>query len=119
LLGQEDPDAYAEFYDRHVSRIFSWSTARVGDYAADLTAEVFALAWQSRKRFRDQHEGSALPWLYGIAHNVLRASLRIALGLQDATTRRQAPAQKRFTPSGHQGGQACPHMAARCTGPGA
>ena len=66
LLGLDDPDAFAELYDRHVGRIFAWSGARVGDYAADLTAEVFALAWQSRKRFRDEHHGSALPWLYVI-----------------------------------------------------
>lgn len=76
LLGLEDPDAFAELYDRHVGRIFAWASARVGDFAADLTAEVFALAWQSRKRFRDEHYGSALPWLYGIALNVLRSSLR-------------------------------------------
>jgi RNA polymerase sigma-70 factor (ECF subfamily) len=76
LLGLDDPDAFAELYDRHVRAIFAWSSARVGDYAADLTAEVFALAWQNRKRFRDEHRGSALPWLYGIALNVLRSSLR-------------------------------------------
>jgi RNA polymerase sigma-70 factor (ECF subfamily) len=75
-LGSGDPDAFAELYDRHVRAIFAWSSARVGDYAADLTAEVFAHAWQKRKRFRDEHHGSALPWLYGIALNVLRSSLR-------------------------------------------
>lgn len=76
LLVLDDPDAFAELYDRHVGQILAWSSARVGDYGADLTAEVFALAWQSRKRFRDEHDGSALPWLYGIAHNVFRSSLR-------------------------------------------
>jgi RNA polymerase sigma-70 factor (ECF subfamily) len=76
LLILDDPDAFAEFYDRHVGQILSWSNARVGDYGADLTAEVFALAWRSRRRFRDEQDGSALPWLYGIAHNVLRSSLR-------------------------------------------
>lgn len=76
LLALEDPDAFAEIYDRHVGRILSWSTTRVGHYDADLTAEVFALAWCSRKRFRDEHDGSALPWLYGIANNVFRSSLR-------------------------------------------
>jgi DNA-directed RNA polymerase specialized sigma24 family protein len=48
----------------------------VGEYGADLTAEVLAQAWRSRMRFRDQHNGSALPWLYGIAQNVLQASVR-------------------------------------------
>jgi RNA polymerase sigma factor (sigma-70 family) len=76
LLVLDDPDAFAELYDRHVGQILAWSRVRVGDYGADLTAEVFAAAWQCRKRFRDEHEGSALPWLYGIAQNVLRSSLR-------------------------------------------
>ena len=76
LLALDDPDAFAELYDRHVGKILAWSSVRVGDYGADLTAEVFAAAWNSRKRFRDEHEGSALPWLYGIAHNVFRSSLR-------------------------------------------
>lgn len=76
LLVLDDPDAFAELYDRHVGQILTWSSVRVGDYGADLTAEVFAAAWHSRKRFRDEHDGSALPWLYGIAHNVFRSSLR-------------------------------------------
>ena len=76
LLVADDPDAFAELYDRHVGQILAWSRARVGDYDADLTAEVFAAAWHSRVRFRDQHDGSGLPWLYGIAHNMLRSSLR-------------------------------------------
>ncbi len=76
LLLLDDPDAFAELYDRHVGQILAWSSLRAGDYGADLTAEVFAAAWQCRKRFRDEHEGSALPWLYGIARNVLRSSLR-------------------------------------------
>jgi RNA polymerase sigma factor (sigma-70 family) len=76
LLTLDHPDAFAELYDRHVGKILAWSSVRVGDYDADLTAEVFAAAWNSRKRFRDEHDGTALPWLYGIAHNVFRSSLR-------------------------------------------
>jgi RNA polymerase sigma-70 factor (ECF subfamily) len=56
--------------------LFSWAHARVGEHAADLTAEVFARAWLGRGSFKDLADGSALPWLYGIAHNVLRDSLR-------------------------------------------
>ena len=44
--------------------------------ASDLTAETFAQAWLGRRRFRDERDGSALPWLLGIAHNVLRDSAR-------------------------------------------
>jgi RNA polymerase sigma factor (sigma-70 family) len=76
LLAGADPDAFSVLYDRHVAQLFSWARVRVGDSAADLTAEAFARAWLKRRSFRDQAEGSALPWLYGIAHNVLRDSLR-------------------------------------------
>lgn len=76
LLNAADPDAFAVLYDRHAGRVLSWARRRVGDYGADLTAEVFARAWLARRSFRDQAEGSAVPWLLGIAHNVLRDSLR-------------------------------------------
>jgi RNA polymerase sigma-70 factor (ECF subfamily) len=76
LLAAGDADAFAVLYDRHVSRLFGWARARVGEYAADLTAEVFARAWLRRGSFRDEASGSAFPWLYGIANNVLRDSLR-------------------------------------------
>jgi RNA polymerase sigma-70 factor (ECF subfamily) len=76
LLARADPEAFAKLYDRHVAPLFAWARARVGDYAADVTAEVFARAWLSRDAFRDEADGSAGPWLYGIAHNVLRDSLR-------------------------------------------
>ena len=39
--------------------------------ALDLTAETFAQAWLVRARFRDEANGSAAPWIYGIARNVL------------------------------------------------
>lgn len=76
LLAAADADAFALLYDRHVAHVFGWARARVGDYAADLTAEVFARAWLCRRSFRDQADGSAFPWLCGIAGNVLRDSLR-------------------------------------------
>jgi RNA polymerase sigma-70 factor (ECF subfamily) len=46
------------------------------DAAHDLTAETFAQAWLVRARFRDESGGSALPWLLGIARNVLLMSVR-------------------------------------------
>jgi RNA polymerase sigma-70 factor, ECF subfamily len=82
-----DADAFAVVYDRHVERVFGWAQARVGEHAADLTAEVFARAWLARRRFRDSADGTALPWLFGIAHNVLRESIR-KRRVEDAARRR-------------------------------
>jgi RNA polymerase sigma-70 factor, ECF subfamily len=82
-----DADAFAVVYDRHVERVFGWAQARVGEHAADLTAEVFARAWLARRRFRDSTDGTALPWLFGIAHNVLRESIR-KRRVEDAARRR-------------------------------
>jgi RNA polymerase sigma-70 factor (ECF subfamily) len=76
LLDAADAEAFAVVYDRHVASLFAWARARVGEYAADLTAEVFARAWLCRRSFRDQAGGSAFPWLCGIAGNVLRDSIR-------------------------------------------
>jgi RNA polymerase sigma-70 factor, ECF subfamily len=76
LLRLGSGEAFAVVYDRHVQQVFAWARARVGEHAADLTAEVFARAWLSRRRFRDEGDGSAFPWLYGIARNVLLDSLR-------------------------------------------
>jgi RNA polymerase sigma-70 factor (ECF subfamily) len=74
-------------YDRYVGQVFGWARARVGEHAADLTAEVFARAWLCRGRFRVEDDAPALPWLLGIAHNVLRDSLR-KRRVEDAARRR-------------------------------
>ena len=72
-----DDDAFRVVYDRHAARVFRFLESRCDDRdsALDLTAEVFARAWLYRRRFRDESGGSSLPWLFGIARNVLRASL--------------------------------------------
>ena len=73
-----DARAFRELYDRHAETIhrFHLGRTRQREAALDLTAETFAQAWLSRGRFRDLAGGSALPWLYAIARNVLRASVR-------------------------------------------
>jgi RNA polymerase sigma-70 factor (ECF subfamily) len=55
--------------------------------ALDLTAETFAQAWFVRARFRDEANGSAAPWVYGIARNVLLMSIRRGAIEQRATER--------------------------------
>jgi RNA polymerase sigma-70 factor (ECF subfamily) len=76
LLRAEDAEAFALLYERHVGSVFGWARRRAGEHAADLTAETFARAWLGRRRYRDHPSGSALPWLLGIAGNVLQDSWR-------------------------------------------
>ena len=76
LAAEDDAAAFAEHYRRHVRRVHAWCDRRIPWAAADLTAETFARAWVVRHRYRDEHEGCALPWLLGITHNVLRESAR-------------------------------------------
>jgi RNA polymerase sigma factor (sigma-70 family) len=76
LATEQDPAAFGELYRRHVGRVHAWFSRRIHWAAADLTAETFARAWTERHRFRDSHDGWVLPWLLGIAHNVLRESAR-------------------------------------------
>jgi RNA polymerase sigma-70 factor (ECF subfamily) len=87
LLRAGTADAFEEVYDRHAAQVLAWARARVGEHAADLTAEVFARAWLNRTRFRHETETSALPWLLGIARNVLLESLR-KRRVEDAARRR-------------------------------
>ncbi len=76
LAAEHDAAAFSQLYRRHVRRVHAWFDRRIAWAAADLTAETFARAWVVRHRYRDEHEGWALPWLLGIAHNVLRESAR-------------------------------------------
>jgi RNA polymerase sigma-70 factor (ECF subfamily) len=73
-----DPAAFRELYDRYAEQIHRFAYRRTGDADAahDLTAETFAQAWLSRRRFRDRAGGIAGPWLYGVARNVIRQSVR-------------------------------------------
>jgi RNA polymerase sigma-70 factor (ECF subfamily) len=73
-----DAGAFRELYDRYAGRIHGYHLRRTRDLHAahDLTAETFAHAWLGRRRFRDRAGGSAGPWLFGIARNVLAQSVR-------------------------------------------
>ncbi len=75
---RRDLDAFAALYDRYSRRLFGYFTRRTAseDTAVELTAETFSRAWVMRERFEDRHQGSAAPWLFGIARNVLLMSVR-------------------------------------------
>lgn len=74
---RRDSDAFGVLYERHAGPVAAFLARRVGGPAAeDLLAEVFAAGFAARRRVVAHESGSALPWLYGIAHNVLRTHLR-------------------------------------------
>jgi RNA polymerase sigma factor (sigma-70 family) len=78
VAARTDAAAFRELYERYAQQLHGFHLRRTGDADAayDLTAETFAQAWLSRGRFRDEAGGSAAPWLYGIARNVLLMSVR-------------------------------------------
>lgn len=73
-------EAFADVFDRHHAAVHAFAARRAGtDAADDVLAEVFLAAFAQRKRF-DIGSASALPWLYGIAGNVLRRRWRTLAG---------------------------------------
>ncbi len=73
----EQPDLIGVLYERHASSVFRFLSRRAGPAAAeDLLSEVFVAALSARGRVVAHDSGSALPWLYGIAANVLRHHFR-------------------------------------------
>lgn len=83
--------SYAEFYRRYEEPVLVYMLRRVrgADVAADLTAEVFAAALESRRRYVIT-EAPAAAWLFGIAHNILQVSRRKAR-VSDEVRRRLGP----------------------------
>lgn len=68
-----DQRAFSELYERHARAIYNFLFRRLADWsdAEDLTAVVFLEAFRRRSEVVVV-EGKLLPWLYGIATNVLR-----------------------------------------------
>ncbi len=76
-VSRRDPDAFGILYERHARGGAAFLARRVGGpVAEDLLAEVFTAGFAARMRVVPHGSGSALPWLYGIAHNVVRTHLR-------------------------------------------
>ncbi|MDO9458432.1 RNA polymerase sigma factor [Nocardioides sp.] len=66
-------DALTELFDRHADRIFRHCFRLTADRAdaEDATATVFLEVWRHRQRVQ-VHDGTVVPWLYGVATNVCR-----------------------------------------------
>lgn len=82
-----DSEAFGMLFERHARTIYNFCFRRVGNWATaeDLVSIVFLEAW--RRLDKPLPKGKELPWLFGIATNVVRNRRR--------TERRHAAALKR------------------------
>ena len=74
------PPRFGEIFDRHAQAIYRFLGRRVGpDDGGDVLSDVFVAAFESRHRY-DTNVATALPWLYGIAANLLSKHFRKQAG---------------------------------------
>jgi RNA polymerase sigma-70 factor, ECF subfamily len=67
-----DCDAFGMLFERHARAIYNFCFRRIGNWATaeDLVSIVFLQAW--RRLDKPLPRGKELPWLFGIATNVVR-----------------------------------------------
>lgn len=75
MLGSEE---FSGFYKRTSTAVFAYFMRRLyePEIALDLTAEVYAQALLSRRRFRGRSPEDATSWCFGIARNQLLTFIR-------------------------------------------
>src|SRR5215831_6937031 len=68
-----DTDAFGTIFERHATTVYNYCFRRTGDWAQaeELTAIVFLEAWRRRTQVVLERD-DAIPWLLGVATNVLR-----------------------------------------------
>lgn len=88
LLSARDAASFELFYCRHVDALIGFFARRTRDpeLSADLTAETFAAALASRRRYRPE-AGAAAGWLYGIGMKKLADAQRRGYAEQRARRR--------------------------------
>ena len=87
-----DTEAFGVLFERHARAIYNYCFRRVGSWAVaeDLVSIVFLEAW--RRVDKQLPSGKELPWLFGIATNVVRNRRR--------SERRYAAALRRVSQPG-------------------
>jgi RNA polymerase sigma-70 factor (ECF subfamily) len=69
----DDEQRFTAMYDRYSMRVWAYAASRAGSEAADeVVSETFMVAW---RRFADM-PSAELPWLLGVARNVMRDAVR-------------------------------------------
>jgi RNA polymerase sigma-70 factor (ECF subfamily) len=83
-----DATAFGALYERHARAVYSFCFWRTSDraLAEDLSAAVFLEVWVARGR-TTLTQPSLLPWLLGVAHNLVRNQWRSTRRLRAALAR--------------------------------
>lgn len=72
-----EPGLFGELYERHSLAVRRYVARRIGDAVGDdVAAEVFVRGFRARGRYRPERH-TALPWLLGIANNVIADHRRL------------------------------------------
>src|SRR3954471_3733 len=90
-----EPRAFEQLFDRHANALFAFCVRRTGDRnaAEDLLSTTFLHAWRRRNDVQLTTEGP-VPWLYGIATNLVRRHHRSLGRRQAAIARLPLPADE-------------------------
>jgi RNA polymerase sigma factor (sigma-70 family) len=93
-----EPELFALVFRRHAAAIARYVSRRLGPSAAeDVVAETFLAAFRQRDRY-DVTRADALPWLLGIAGNLIRRHCRDEARMLLALSRTGAdPVAESFT----------------------
>ncbi|TDD91342.1 RNA polymerase sigma factor [Actinomadura rubrisoli] len=87
-----DERAFGTLFDRHARTVYNYCFRRTASWseAEDLTSVVFLETWRRRAHV-SLPSGSMLPWLYGVATNVLHNHRRSLRRHRQALSRLPAP----------------------------
>ena len=90
--GSVEADAFRTLFNLHARAVHAYCARRTADLvlAEDLTSIVFLEAWRHRHRVGLVEQENPLPWLLGVANNVVRNDLRARIRYR-AAVRRLAP----------------------------
>ena len=87
-VGTGDRDAFGELYDQTAARVFGLVRRLVVDpaQAEEVTQDVYLEIWQTAPRF-DPARGSALAWMFTLAHRRAVDRIRAAQAARDRDLR--------------------------------